>query len=334
MQFKQLPVLCNAKGDLRKVGFELEFANVGIEESVQIVQELYGGQVQKKHRFSQKVVDTRLGDFSIEIDLKLLNEKTYKAPLDKLNINLQDIKLGESTLEFEVETALENLARTVLPYEIGTPPVACTELEQLELLRKALYEHRAEGTKAFLTNAYGTHINPELPDTDIATILNYLRAFLLLYPWLLKAGETDFARRMTSFINPYKADYTALVLNPTYKPDLDKLIEDYHLYNPDRNRPLDLYPLFAALREEKISQYTNLGKVKARTTFHYRLPNSSVADPNWSLAQEWNLWVVIEELANDPERLEQMCLEYLTLKDNTFIGFDNKWIEHTERWLS
>lgn len=324
----------NAKGDLRKVGFELEFANVGIDESARIVQELYGGQVKKKHRFSQKVVGTRLGDFSIEIDLKLLNEKTYKAPLDKLNINLQEITWGESTLEYEVETALENLARTLLPYEIGTPPIPCNELEQLEELRQALYEHHAEGTTDFLTNAFGTHINAELPDTDVSTILNYLRAFLLLYSWLLKAGETDFARRMTSFINPYKEEYTILVLDPSYQPDLDKLIEEYHLYNPDRNRPLDLYPLFAALREEKIARFTNLGNVKPRITFHYRLPNCSIGDPKWSLAQEWNLWVVIEELANDPNRLKLMTEDYFTLKNKTLIGFDNKWIEHTEKWLS
>lgn len=334
MQFKQLPVLYNEEGDLRKVGFELEFANVGIEESVQIIQNLYGGKVEKEHRFSQKVVDTRIGDFSVQIDLKLLNEKTYQEPLKKLNINLQDLQMGKSTLEDKVETVLENLASTLMPYEIGTPPLVCTELEVLEPLRMALYEHKAEGTEAFFTNAFATHINPEVPATDPATILRYLQAFLLLYPWLLQEGETDLARRMSPFISPFPTAYAGLILAPSYHPDLDTLIEDYHRHNPDRNRPLDLYPLFAALREEKINQYTHLGKVKARKTFHYRLPNSFISRPGWSLAQEWNNWVVIEELANDPDRIARMSQEYLALKKDTIIGFESKWTKQTGRWLS
>jgi len=315
------------------VGFELEFAKLGVETCVQIIQSLYGGTVQKEHRFSQKVVNTSLGDFSVEIDLKLLTEQKYKYLFDKFDIDLESIKIGESTLEEKMETALENMIVTVIPYEIGAPPVPCTELHKLEPLRQALYEHKAEGTEAFLTNAFGTHINTELPNTATATILSYIRAFLVLYPWLLEKGETDFARKMTSFINPYPPEYVALVLPPDYNADLDTLIEDYHTYNPDRNRPLDMYPLFANLREEKINQYTNLGSVKARNTFHYRLPNSRISDPNWTLAQEWNNWVVIEELANDLDRLTQMSLHYLNVKENTYLGFEQKWTKITEQWL-
>ena len=333
-QFKQLPVLHNEKGELRKVGFELEYANVGIEESVRIIQDLYGGRVEREHRFSQKVVDTRLGDFSVEIDWSLLNQKSYQEPLRKLNINLQDLKLGVSNLEEKVETVLESLANTLMPYEIGTPPIPSTDLEELEPLRQALHEHKAEGTKAFITNAFATHINPEVPATDPATLLRYLQAFLLLYPWLLEAGDTDLARQMSPFISPFPAAYAELILDPSYRPDLDTLLEDYHRHNPDRNRPLDLYPLFAALREEKLQQYANLGKVKARKTFHYRLPNSLISQPDWSLAQEWNRWVLIEELANDPGRITRMAHDYIALKKDTIIGFEGKWAKQTEKWLS
>ncbi len=41
MSFKLPPLLYNKEGDLRKVGFELEFSNVGIKELVEIIQELY-----------------------------------------------------------------------------------------------------------------------------------------------------------------------------------------------------------------------------------------------------------------------------------------------------
>lgn len=333
MQYKQLPVQHNSKGELRKVGFELEYANVGIEESVRIIQELYGGEEEIKHRFSRKVKNTSVGDFSVEIDLRLLNEKTYKEPLDKLNINLGDISFGESTLEDEVETALESVINKLIPYEITTPPVPFTEIEVFEKLRQSLYEHNAKGTDAFITNAFATHINPETPATDPDTILRYIKAFLLLYPWLLEKGQTDFARRMTAFINPFPPEYAELVLPPSYLPDMETLIEDYHRFNPDRNRPLDMYPLFAAVRQEQVNRYSDIGKVSARETFHYRLPNSWVSKPDWTLAKEWNNWVVLEELANDPNRLAQMSNEYLALKEDTLIGFDNKWTKQTEKWL-
>ncbi|MFD3001039.1 amidoligase family protein [Pontibacter toksunensis] len=334
MQYKQLPVQHNERGEIRKVGFELEYANVNIEESVRIIQELYGGKEEIEHRFSRKVTGTSIGDFSVKIDLKLLNEKTYKEPLDKLNINLQDISIGNGTLEDEVEIALESVINKVIPYEITTPPVPFTEIEVFEKLRQTLYEHNAKGTEAFITNAFATHINPETPGTDAETILRYIQAFLLLYPWLVKEGETDFARRMTAFISPFPEEYADLVLSPEYHPDIEKLIDDYHQLNPDRNRPLDMYPLFAAIREEQVNQYRDLGNVKSRETFHYRLPNSWVSKPDWTLAREWNNWVVLEELANDPKRLAHMSKEYLALKEDTLIGFDSKWTKETGKWLT
>ncbi|MBC3540279.1 amidoligase family protein [Rufibacter sediminis] len=335
MSFKPLPIEKNSEGEVRTVGFELEFANVGITECIDIVQQLYGGEVQWENRFSAKVVKTRLGDFSVEIDLKLLTEKQYKPFFEKLNLDIEHTKLGQETLEEKIDDALESVIKKVIPYEIGVPPLPFNQLEQLEQLRQALYEHQAKGTEAFITNAFGTHINVELPDTEPATILRYIRAFLLLYPWLLEAGATDFARKnLTSFINPFPAEYNALVLNPSYAPNLEQLIEDYHQYNPDRNRPLDMYPLFAFLRKEQVNAFTNLGSVKARKTFHYRLPNSCVSDPDWTLAQEWNNWVVIEELANQPERITEMSREYLQLKKNTLMGFETKWCKQTEQWLT
>jgi hypothetical protein len=334
MQFKLPPLLYNEKGEIRTVGFELEFSNVEIEESVRIIQELYGGQVQKEGRFTQKVVGTSLGDFTVEFDLTLLTEKGYKKVLDPFNIHLDQMKLGEGTLEEGVEDILEGILGKLFPYEIACPPIPCTQLGQLEKLREALYQHHAEGTEAFPTNAFGTHINIELPKTDTDTVLRYLKSFLLLYNWLLEAGETDLARRISPFINPYPAEYVELILSPAYQPNLETLIKDYHTFNPDRNRPLDMYPLFAALNNEALAQYSDLGKVKARRTFHYRLPNSSISKPGWSLAQEWNNWVRIEELANNAETLELLSKEYLELKKKTFIGFDSRWVERTKQWLA
>jgi hypothetical protein len=334
MQFKVPPVIHNEQGKLRTVGFELEFSKLGIGESVRIIQELYGGEQHFRNRFSQQVTGTRLGDFLVEFDLTLLSEKSYKKVFQKFNINIEGIKLGAGTLEDELENVIERIAGKLFPYEIATPPVPCTELEQLEQLRDALHRHQAGGTDDFFTNAFGTHINVEVPSLDTGTLLNYLRAFLLLYPWLLQVGKTDFARKMSPFIDAYPDNYIDLVLSPVYHPDLDILIADYNRFNPDRNRPLDMYPVFAYLNPEMLTRYKDLGKVKPRRTFHYRLPNSSISDPNWTLAQEWNNWVAVEELANNNERLSRMCEDYLELKKNTFLGFNHKWIQMTEQWLA
>lgn len=334
MDFKIPSSKYNEQEELRTVGFELEFANVNIEQAIKIIQDLYGGEVQEKHRFHKKVTGTELGDFTIEIDLKLLNEKSYQKTLDKFNIDLQTYQVGENNLEFEVEKAMESIASSLIPYEIITPPVPVTEVEKFEKLRLSLFENDAKGTKDFLTNAFATHINIETPAKDVETIHNYVKAFLLLYPWIFYQSGIDLARRVSTFIAPFPTKYAELVIRPSYKPDLDTFIDDYHMYNPDRNRPLDMYPLLAHLRKEKVNSYQNLGNVKSRPTFHYRLPNSLIDQADWSLAKEWNYWVLIDDLANDKERLAQMSKEYMSVRQNTLLGFDKKWSKQTEQWLS
>lgn len=323
----------NPEGAVRKVGFELEFGNVPIDTTVAIIIDLYGGEVARENRFLQKVVNTSLGDFTIEMDARMLTEKAYLKPLQLLNIDLSKVQMGGSSMEAEMENLLENLVSTVVPYEVATPPVPITELHQLELLRESLFRHEAKGTFAFPTNIFGTHINPEAPDMQATTLLNYLRAFLLLYPWMRRAMEIDLARRISPYINPFPAAYADLILHQAYKPDLELLIEDYHEYNPDRNRPLDMYPIFAHLRKEQVANFDDVGKVSSRPTFHYRLPNCQIEEEDWLLEKEWNTWVRIDNLAAEPDKIKELSKEYLNMRKETFIGFGNRWAKQTERWL-
>jgi len=334
MQFKQPPVLHNSNGNLRTIGFELEYANVSIDESVKAVLQLFGGTVQKENRFRQQVIGSAIGNFTIEFDLRLLTEKRYKKLFETFDVHLDEIRVGETTLEEEFETALESIIGKIFPNEIACPPVPCTELEKLEKLREALFQLHAEGTEAFPTNAFGTHINVEAPDLEPATLLRYLRAVILLYPWLKEVGKTDLARKVSPFIDPYPDEYVKLVLSAWYNPPLDELIRDYHLHNPNRNRPLDMYPIFTLLKPELLLQFPEIGKVNPRCTFHYRLPNSSISRPGWTLAEEWNHWIAVEELANDPKRIKQWSDAYLVMKGNTFLGFENKWTTKIAQWLS
>ena len=45
--------------------------------------------------------------------------------------------------------------------------------------------------------------------------------------------------------------------------------------------------------------------MSARPTFHYRLPNCRVDEPDWRIAHEWNAWVTVEALAADEDALHK-----------------------------
>lgn len=333
MEFKQPSQLTNERGEIRKVGFELEFGGVSLASVADSIIELYGGQLEVVNKYNQQVNGTTLGDFTLKLDLRLLNEKNYHKLFDTLGIPIADIHLGKRTLEEIIESVLESALSLNVPNEIAVPPIPLTDLEEVEKLRLALHQKQAKGTKSSVFYTFATHINPELPVCDVTTLLNYTRAFLLLYPWLFKVSEIDFARRLTSYINPFPPEYFQLALLPFYQPTLQQFIEDYHRNNPDRNRPLDLYPALAWMAPEAFDQLSNVNYVKPRPTFHYRLPNSLIDDPEWSIAEEWNRWYEVEQLANQPEKITELSQAYLLMEASGQAGFENSWISHLEEWM-
>lgn len=331
MNFKLPPQLTNEKGEIRKVGFEIEFADVSLEKAAALVMDLFGGKLEKDSKYNMKVVESEIGEFSLQIDLRLLSQKSYQKIFDKLGINIHNTHVGEKSLEELIETLLESAISTVIPNEISMPALPLTEMDKAENLKEALRLAGAKGTKDSMLYAFAMHLNPELPTKNVETLLAYTRSFLLLYPWLFRASGVDFTRsKLTTFISPFPESYFHLVLDPGYNPDLDTFIDDYHHHNPDRNRPLDLYPVFAFLDKEKIDAIPDIGKVSARPTFHYRLPNSLVDDPTWSLAQEWNLWNEVEKLASQPGKVIELGKEYLRIEAKELDGFENVWINKIE----
>ncbi|CAN5471599.1 hypothetical protein BH23BAC1_BH23BAC1_20590 [soil metagenome] len=330
MEFRMPPLMYNQNGEVRKAGFEIEFGDIDLDIAASCIIDVFGGIQQKENQFYRKVVNTSIGDFNLRIDTRLLTEKSYKNFFKKIGLETEEIPNKESFFE----KALESIASFVVPYEIGAPPVPFTEVHVLDKLRKALYEKKAGGTTSSILYAFAIHINPELPQYDHPTILRYLRAFFLFYHWLMEELEVNFTRRITPFINPFPEEYILLVLHYGYNPDFETLMEDYHKFNPDRNRPLDLYPVFAFFNKEKVAKLPDVGKVTPRPTFHYRIPNSMIDEPDWSLARCWNSWVEIEKLASDSESLKNLCKEYLDLKDRTLIGFKNKWKKRIQNWIN
>ena len=321
----------NFNNDLRKVGFEIEYSGIEIEESVEIIKNIFGGTVKSDNRYYYTIENSTVGDFTVKIDSSFLYEEKYNEILDKLGIN-DILQNQDHNLFNKIEKALEDISSGFIPNEIVTPPVSIDKLDTFDRLIKEMKSKKAKGTGESIIYAFATHINTEAPSLDVDIILRYLQSFLLLYDWLFKELKIDFTRKLTSFIDPFEKEYADLVLDPYYKPDLQSFTADYIKFNPKRDRPLDLYPLLGYLKPEA-KKAEKSGIVKTRPTFHYRLPNSEIDIKKWNLSRDWNYWCYIEKLAYEENDIKDLCLKYLDLEKNSILNFKGKWVEITEKWV-
>lgn len=329
MRFPLPEIRHTSQGAERRLGVELEFAGLPLDTISALVAELYGGHVEVASRFVHRVRETCWGDFQVEIDTALLKEGVYARYLEKVGL---DLDLSE--YRDRIEDALARLAGTVVPHEIVTPPIPFSQVHRLEELRRRLQQVEARGTRFSFLYAFGLHLNPELPETDSELVLRHLRAFLLLWDWLVVAGEIDWSRRITPFINEFPADYRCLVSDPDYQPDAGRLLADYLRYNPTRNRALDLLPVLRELFGDRaVEGVSDAALVKARPAFHYRLPNCRIDEPDWTLAREWRGWVMVEWLAARPDVMADMGRAWLRHDPPTFASVDQAWAARSADWL-
>ena len=326
-RFALPPVMQTTDGRVRRAGFEFEYAGPDIKLSARIVGDVFGGEHIVRSTF-EHFVRTDLGDFSIEIDASLLKDKKYEKTLRAIGID------PEKTNTEWLEHALLDTFSTLVPIEIGTPPIPFDHLDRLDELRQRLHEANAKGTRASILYAFGFHINPELPSDDPGVIRDFLRAFLLLYPWMKQQAEVDVMRRISPYINPFPDEYARQILRADYPVSRERLIDDYLALNPTRNRPLDMLPVLAHLdRARVISRVEDPHLVKPRPAFHYRLPNCMLDEPDWRVAREWNTWVAVERLAYDPRRLAEMSRDYLAADRKSFKPFVDKWPAVLEQYI-
>ncbi|MDX1671912.1 MAG: amidoligase family protein [Balneolaceae bacterium] len=308
------------QGDLRRIGLELEFAGIDLETAARIIQQLYGGDIVHNHRYEIVVEQTELGDFRVELDARILRKMANRDILSKWGIDFDEQSIRDS-----IEQVLDRIAMTVIPLEIVMPPVPITELDKLEPVREELEANKAEGTGVSFMNAFGLHMNIESPSLSQTSILQYLRSFLIIYPWLLEKLHIDISRRISPFIDHFPTAYVEKILNPEYDPDQKTMVSDYLHHNPTRNRPLDLLPILAMLEPELVQSAIRDEKNKPRPAFHYRLPNSRIDDPEWSFTEEWNRWQIIENLQSDPEMIRRLSKLYLFNRGSTLLSFRREW---------
>lgn len=326
--FDPPPQRRNPDGETRCVGFEIELAGLPIEDAVDLVHRLQGGNVKRQNPYRYEVHTDALGAFKIELDWALLSDPDQRRRVRELVDGEEAQKLFD-----RAEEVVADLARKVVPLEVVTPPIPLDRLAEMERLREELREHGAVGTGGSLVYAFGLHLNPEAPSLEAPSILAHLQAFLLLQGWLSERHEVDLTRRLTPYIDPFGRDFAARVLEDGYSPSIGGLIDDYLEHNPTRNRPLDLLPLFAHLDEDRLSERVDDQRVAARPAYHYRLPSCRVDQAEWSLAQEWNLWVTVERLAADPPRLDDMRRAYLEQAGSAFGFLQTAWSDRVAEWL-
>jgi hypothetical protein len=328
VEFKAPPKLNNRDGKERSAGFEFEFTGVEMADAADMIVDLYGGEVEQISGYEFKVHCTEFGSFSLELDASLFLNKKYEGVLKSVGIDVEKLKN-----KAKLEDTLRDMASTIVPFEIITPPIQISKLEALNKLVDKLREWKAKGTGSSFFYAFGLHINPEVPELSAESLTRHLKAYVMLDAWIRQDAEIDISRKLTPYINEYEMGYIRYILREEYQPDLETLITDYFLYANSRNRPLDMLPVFMFMDEEFTQNLLKKELTSARPTFHYRLPNCSIEDENWSLAEEWNRWRLVECLANDEKMLNQYARKFLEMDEKTLFSVKKKWIKLMDRWV-
>jgi len=299
------PSTRTADGLSRRVGVEIEFMGPGVREAANALAAGFGGIMVEEDPHAVTVRGTRLGDLTIELDLRHAHPQRHRRTLP--------VRLGRRS------AALLGFALSrVVPRELITAPLPLDRLGEVDGAIAVLRRAGACGRGAVRPGSpqlgsLGLHFNVDVPDVTVGTILAHLRAFMLLDAWL---RASSFATRSERVAAPpdFPDDYTRLVLAPDYRPDLASFADDYLAANPSRDRALDLLPLLLHLDAQRVRRLLPREKISARAVFHYRLPQAHVGDEGWSIAVDWNHWVAVERLAADPELLAELSRAWLLFK--------------------
>lgn len=318
----QLPEPDTAEAEPRRVGVEIEFSGPALGATAEALAERFNGRISSLSAAEVVVAGTPFGDLRLEVDFALLKD-----------LALQATERDERLLDWSVDM-LSAASRLVVPLELVTNPLSLSQLADFHAVVECLRALGARGTGDSAVYAFGMHLNITTPDLTAATLLRYIRAFACLFEWLAEAERVDITRRLLPFVQPFPHDYERVVLAADYQPDAERLVEDYLHYNPTRNRALDMLPIFALRFPELIAQRLGDDRIKARPAFHYRLANCSIEQPEWSVTESWERWLVVEHLAADAQRLARWSAERLQDISRIMSGWDGRWRDRVDRWLA
>src|SRR5687768_11927452 len=113
--FHMPPVQRTVAGDLRRAGFEFEYAGLDVEKSAELVRDVFGGEVAVVGPAVRKVVGTSVGDFSVEIDSAVVKDKRYEGAMRAVGLDPDNWNTDP------LERLLTGVLSTWVPFEIGSP---------------------------------------------------------------------------------------------------------------------------------------------------------------------------------------------------------------------
>ena len=331
MEFPLPRITKNDNGVERQVGLEFEFSGLTLKQSSELLAKVYqSASVTVKNEFLHTVEVPDVGEFQLEIDSIMLKNKQYEDHLKKIGIDISGSEVSHT-----IATGLARFSEGLVPKELVTPPIPLSKLSTLEEVREQYHRAGAKGTQSSWTAGFGLHINIESPDTKASTVLAYLQSFILLYEWICKKSNIDLTRRVLPYIKEFPKDYATHILDLNYQPTEASLVADYLKFNPTRNRALDLLPIFKHMNPKLLQDAPiEHDLVKPRPAYHYRLPNCSIGNPKWQIADEWRYWIKIDDLANEPDQLHRLQEAYIQLHRTQSLDlFSNDWIAEVDRCL-
>lgn len=312
-------------GDPRRVGVEIEFAGLASLTTATVIASYLGGSVHQINPHRYEIRDTKLGLFRAELDSRYAHPEQLLASDSEQPPWL--IRLTEIVTE-----SIGHIGSVVVPCEVVSSPVEIDHIATLDTLIQRLICAGAQGTDQSVFYAFGLHLNAGVATTDPEWLVNVIRAQVLLSPWLRQVMQIDTSRYLTGFARPFAPGFVDLLLDPSYDPSREELIDDYLNHEPSRDRELDLLPLFAWLDKERVCSRLPNEKINPRPAFHYRQPNAALERPVWSIALEWNRWCLIEYLA-DSKTLTDLADKYRTLQSAGKLAgwadFSGEWLVHT-----
>jgi hypothetical protein len=296
------PSFGDARGRTRRVGIEVEFTGLSARTAARTLGAALGGTVVEEDAHAFLVRGTWLGDLAVELDLR------YAHPRRAYGKTLP-VRLGPRAAAW-----LGSAVSCVVPRELITAPMPAAGLAGVDRAVDLLRRAGATGHGTTWLGSLGLHFNVDPPRLDAEVITTFLKAFLLLEPWLRREGARDGARRRPPFLPaPFPTDYVRRVVAPGYRPDLASFADDYLAANPTRHRALDLLPILLHFDEARVRARLPREKIAARPVLHYRLPLARVGEPGWSIAPAWNGWAAVERLAGDLDQLGALGRAYLAV---------------------
>ena len=315
------PHIQTSDGRIRRLGIEIELSGPEVKDLVELVQKVFPGKTERLSEREWLIHSDDYDTFTVEVDSQLLKRIA------------RDYENSGDLIDELTSHTLGTITKNWVPCEIVTPPLPMTDIGKMDRLVELVRERGGKGTRDSIWNAFGLHFNPEIAALDAVTVLHHLQAYICCHDWLVDQFGVDFSRRVTPYIKAFEEDYIEFILREDYKPNMDALIDDYIRFNPTRNRALDMLPLFLHIDEARVREKIQDPLVKPRPTFHYRLPDCDIDNPEWGLWAAWNDWVRVEVLADNAKTLRACANAYLQHLDSFTPDFLKPWKEQVVQWL-